>query len=243
MVRKIALVGAHGTGKTTLVNFITERLKERGIYVENTPEVPRKLCDLAKDPSFLRRGKNSILKQALILQAQVQVEIQKMSQPWTELLICDRAILDHWAYFAYLFGNTLKKENLFTLYEYFVSEYSRTYDKLFYIPIEFPPQDDGIRESDEVFQHCIDMTIIQILSKFCIPHVTIRGTVQERYRQIIEELSFLTDEKSLRNKFFLSLRNLDTRQSIFCQMGARGRQGGLGNPKVTAVAGSNCKLS
>lgn len=192
MTKRIALTGAHGVGKTTLAETAVQTLRAKGVAVSLTPEVPRVICDLAKDPVFFRRGNNTALKQALLLYGQTQIEYQK-SQQGSSILVCDRALLDHWAYTKHFFSEEFKNDGVLDLYEHFISDYCRSYNRLFYIPIEFPPLDDGTRESDEAFQRSIDEIILQFLSDNHLPYSTVTGSVEQRCQQIIGELESGTE--------------------------------------------------
>jgi nicotinamide riboside kinase len=178
-------------GKTTLANELSRRLPSKGYScVCLTPEVPRVICSLAADPTFFRRGKNNALKQILLLYGQLQYE--HFSSPKTDgVLICDRSVLDHWAYTKYFFAQEFEAGDVLALYETLVSEYCRSYSRLFYVPIEFPPSDDGTRESDVAFQAAIDDTISAFLTNHDIEYTTVAGTVDQRCSAIEREMHFL----------------------------------------------------
>jgi nicotinamide riboside kinase len=194
-VTKIALTGAHGVGKTTLANELCRRLDSSSLgSVSMTPEVPRVICSFANDPTFFRRGKNNSLKQALLLYGQLQYE--QFSSPKTNgVLICDRSVLDHWAYTKYFFADEFTSAGVLDLFEALVASYCQSYDRLFYVPIEFPPVDDGTRESDAAFQSAIDFTISAFLETHKIPHIRVAGTVTGRFSSVEAELKVLQQVK------------------------------------------------
>ncbi|HMK18189.1 MAG TPA: ATP-binding protein [Chitinophagaceae bacterium] len=184
---KIALTGAHGVGKSTLANFLKQEITNKGKTVSITPEVPRLICEAVNDNEYFRRGNNSLLKQSLILMGQLVVE-EKLRKN-VEVQICDRTLFDHWAYSLSLFGNEIITGNYTGVYEKFISEHCKSYDQIFYIPIEFKPLDDGVRESDEGFQIEIDGLIISLLKKYEINFETITGTIENRGKMILENLN------------------------------------------------------
>lgn len=190
-ITKIALTGAHGVGKTTLANELLRRLSGKGFgAVAVAPEAPREICSLAADPEFFRRGKNNALKQALLMYAQLQHE--HFSLPRQDgILICDRSVLDLWAYSKYLFRDEFRAGGVLEIYEALVAEYCRSYQCHFYIPAEFPPADDGVRESDSDFQVSIDRTIRDFLEKYALTHRKTSGTLDERCRIVEAELRAL----------------------------------------------------
>ncbi|HVB35058.1 MAG TPA: ATP-binding protein [Patescibacteria group bacterium] len=185
---KIALTGAHGVGKTTLANELLRRLSGKGFgVVAVAPEVPREICSLAADREFFRRGKNNPLKQALLMYAQLQHEHFSLPQE-DGVLICDRSVLDLWACSKYLFGDEFQDAGVRKLYEALVAQYCRSYRCHFYIPAEFPPPDDGVRESDSDFQASIDRTIREFLEKYAVAHRKTSGTLDERCAIVETEL-------------------------------------------------------
>lgn len=185
---KVTFVGAHGTGKTTLVKALSEHITLLGIRCSITPEVPRIVCENSGDPTFFRRGNNSLLKQTVLLVGQ---PIYESSTPAGDasVLLCDRAILDHWAYTRHSFMQELKSENILRPLDNLIAKHCRSYNFIFYVPIEFAPQDDGTRESDHEFQRAIDEEIRELLKTYKLAYHTINGTVPERVAQVMNVLN------------------------------------------------------
>ena len=185
---KIAIIGAHGVGKTTLANALRTRLAGRGFGVISVaPEIPREICSLASDPECFRRGENNALKQALLLFGQLQYE-QSFLPRENGVLICDRGVLDLWAYSRCLFAGEFQAAGVLEVYEALVAQCARTYRMHFYVPVEFPPSDDGTRESDADFQVAIDGTIGDLLAKYAVPYRKTQGSIDERCVLVETEL-------------------------------------------------------
>src|SRR5258706_8048942 len=86
---KVAFIGTHGVGKTTLCYDLAALLKRRGLNVDVVKEVAR------LSPLPINR-KTSLAAQTWILMTQVAEEIRSASQH--QVVICDRSVLDNYAY-------------------------------------------------------------------------------------------------------------------------------------------------
>ncbi|HYX72813.1 MAG TPA: ATP-binding protein [Nitrososphaera sp.] len=185
---KVTFVGAHGTGKTTLVNALAERINSLGLKCSVTPEVPRIICETAGDITYFRRDNNSLSKQILLLVGQPIYEVAAAAGGMA-VLLCDRAILDHWAYTRYLFMKELEDEQALSPLNNLIAKHCQSYDFIFYVPIEFAPLDDGTREGDQDFQNAIDAQIRELLKMYGLTYHTISGTVSERVAQVMKVLN------------------------------------------------------
>lgn len=183
---KIALTGAHGTGKSTLAKVLKEEINKAHLIASITPEVPRLICAIVNDKEYFRRENNSLLKQSLILIGQLIIEEQ--SKKNVNIQICDRTLFDHWAYSLSLFRKEIQEGDYIEIYEKFISDHCKSYDKIFYLPIEFKPLDDGIRESDENFQFEIDNLIVELYNKHDIQYQKITGSIENRCEIILQTI-------------------------------------------------------
>jgi predicted ATPase len=182
---KLALTGAHGTGKTTLSRFLGEKTFA-GHRVAYCREVPRVIIEQARDDEFFRRTNNSPLRQSLIFLYQLIEEVKQAEN--VEFLICDRTLVDHLAYSAVLFPaetSTVEYRVMLEAVRAWISEY----DAIFKLPIEFPAEDDGVREADAKFQGEIDKKIDELYLSFGIAPLVVRGSVEQRAEQIKQSLS------------------------------------------------------
>ena len=55
-----------------------------------------------------------------------------------------------------------------------------------YFPIEFPVVDDGVRSTDEDYRKQIDNLIHDTLDGLGLGYLTVTGTPEERFRQILD---------------------------------------------------------
>lgn len=140
---KIAFIGSHGVGKTTLCYDLAARLKRQDRAVDLVKEVARR-CPLP-----INRD-TTLSAQAWILHTQIADEIAAAAQ--NDVVICDRSVLDNYAYLVNLAGRL-------PAYDALVREWVATYDALFKVPIVDPPSFDGQRDVSQTFQRDIDGVI------------------------------------------------------------------------------------
>ena len=141
---KVALVGTHGVGKTTVAYELGGAIKRRGCTVELLTEIARE-CPFALNDRASREAHQWIIAR------QVQLEIEK--RPRAEVLICDRSVLDNFAYYARLYGTTGEQAEALLSY---CRAWMKTYDLLVRLPVTHTLTSDGFRSTDEGFQRQID---------------------------------------------------------------------------------------
>jgi len=146
---KIAFIGTHGTGKTTLAYSVTGELKRLGKNATMVTEVARK-CPLPINE------KGSINSQLWIMSAQIAEEVEA-DHKFTHV-VCDRSILDSFAYGIY---SSCDNELLKKLFEYWIT----SYDILFKVPMFYDLIDDGFRSTSKEFQQKVDSIISDLLKK------------------------------------------------------------------------------
>ncbi len=147
---KIAFIGSHGVGKTTLCYDVAGRLKRQDRVVDLVMEVARR-CPLP-----INRD-TTLTAQAWILHTQIADEIAAAAGGG--IVICDRSVLDNYAYLVYQAGRR-------PAYDTLVRDWLQTYDHLFKVPIVDPPTFDGKRDLSEGFQRDIDRTIDDLAAEF-----------------------------------------------------------------------------
>jgi nicotinamide riboside kinase len=159
---KIAFIGSHGVGKTTLCFDLAAALKRLDMSVDLVKEVAR-ACPLPINQQ------TTALAQEWILHTQVAREIEAAAR--FEAIVCDRAVLDNYAYLVNAEG---RRSDL----EPFVRRWTGTYQLLVKVPIIAPPSYDGTRDVSVDFQRQIDRGIDQLLATMRISCLRLRP--QER---------------------------------------------------------------
>lgn len=147
---KIAFVGTHGVGKTTLCFDLASQLKRLDLGVEIVKEVARR-CPL---PINERTTPDA---QAWILHTQIAEELEAAAS--YEVVVCDRSVLDNYAYLVARGGRLPELDSL-------VESWIRGYDALFKVPVLEAPSFDGTRAVSRSFQMEIDDTIDQLVTAF-----------------------------------------------------------------------------
>jgi nicotinamide riboside kinase len=141
---KIAFIGSHGVGKTTLCYGLAARLKRRDVGVEVVHEVAR------RSPLPINQ-ETSVAAQSWILHTQIAEEL--VAQARYPVVICDRSVLDNYVYLLLAAG---RQEGPERLVEYWI----RGYDLLIHVPIVETLSPDGIRSADPGFQQAVDERLL-----------------------------------------------------------------------------------
>ncbi len=147
---KLAFVGTHGVGKTTLCFDLASQLKRLDLGVEIVKEVARR-CPLPINED------TTLDAQAWILHTQIAEELEASAR--YEAVICDRSVLDNYAYLVARVGRRPDLDEL-------VGSWIRGYNALFKVPVVGAPSYDGMRAVSRTFQMEIDVTIDRLLREF-----------------------------------------------------------------------------
>ncbi len=151
---KVAFIGTHGVGKTTLCYDLAATLKRQNVNVDIVKEVAR----LSPLPI---NQKTSLEAQTWIFMTQIAEEIRSGSQH--DVVVCDRAVLDNYAYMMFAFGRQKPIER-------FMHHWMKSYDLLFKVPLTGEVSADGVRDTDDFFVRSIDHLVDTLLAERSIPH-------------------------------------------------------------------------
>lgn len=150
---KVAFIGSHGVGKTTLCYGLAAGLKARDVTLEVVREVAR------RSPLPINQT-TSVASQAWILHTQIAEELA--ADTGNGVVICDRSVLDNYVYLLVAAGLQEPLEPL-------VDHWMTTYDLLLHVPIIEAPSADGIRALDPAFQRAIDNRLLNELKRRGLP--------------------------------------------------------------------------
>jgi predicted ATPase len=170
-VAKIAFIGTHGVGKTTLCYDLGAALKRRGFNVDIVKEVAR----LSPLPI---NQKTSLEAQLWILSTQIAEEIR--SGAHHEVVVCDRSVLDNYAYLVFAAGRQRWLEPL-------VNRWMKGYDVLFKVPMAGRPSADGVRDTNEFFMRAIDRLVDELLAERNLSHERLREDGRGAWADAVRE--------------------------------------------------------
>ena len=168
---KLAFIGTHGVGKTTLCYDLGAVLKKRGLHVDLVKEVAR------LSPLPINR-KTSLEAQMWILTTQIAEEIRSAAHH--EVVVCDRSVLDNYAYLVFATGRQRWLEPL-------VNRWMKSYDLIFKVPIAGNASADGIRDTDEFFMRQIDRLVDELVEERGLPCERLPGGHREGWAEIVKE--------------------------------------------------------
>ena len=156
---KLALIGTHAVGKTTLAYTVCALLQQAGEQVELVAEVARR-CPLPVNESTTREA------QLWILHTQIAAELEASHRAPCGL--CDRSVLDNYCYLVNKFGRQPHLED-------WLAKWVAGYDLLVGVPLvreaiysegfRQPVLADGFRSTDRAFQQRIDALVKELLTE------------------------------------------------------------------------------
>lgn len=156
---KVAAIGTHGTGKTTLIKRIGE-LTELPVIHERARSVAR---DWGYTPATVPEER--------ALEYQLEVIMQQVGAETAYHkcgFVSDRSVIDNLAYLSSRLPEGATPFNNGTYRQHFSYANMRMehYDMLLYIPVMFPLPDDGERHTDLGYQKVIDETVRKLVRDF-----------------------------------------------------------------------------
>lgn len=182
---KVAFIGSHGVGKTTLCFELASVLKEHRVNVDIVKEVARQ-CPLP-----INRN-TSLEAQTWILTTQIAEEIRATSQ--NAFVVCDRSVLDNYAYMICACGRQLALEPM-------IESWFGTYDLLFKVPVSSASvvPDDGVRDTELDFRQRIDRLVDALIEEKRVPCERLdfeRGAWIDQVRTVLQRRKVITAEGS-----------------------------------------------
>ena len=169
MIKRIALVGASSTGKTTVYELLKNKLPKYEFVNESTRTVG--------SYGFPINEKGTDATQLAIS----CFHLEALLQPYNQVL--DRCFMDVVVYTRFM--DNASEET----WKYIDATWNRIkheYTHYIYFPIEFDSVDDGVRSVNEKWRRDIDAEFKDILEGVRQPYLTITGSPMQRVEQILK---------------------------------------------------------
>lgn len=171
---KVAFIGSHGVGKTTLCYGLAARLKARDVVLEVVHEVARR-CPLPINEE------TGVASESWILHTQIAEEVVATHR--YPVVLCDRSALDN---YVYLLLATGPREGLDLLVDYWM----RSYDLLVHVPVAGALTADGFRTIDPEFQKAVDERLVRELMARDLKVYELDPAQRESWLDHVEQLVF-----------------------------------------------------
>jgi nicotinamide riboside kinase len=168
MIKRIALVGASSTGKTTVYELLKGKLPKYEFVNESTRSVAKYGFPI---------NENGTSETQLAISS---FHLEALLKPGN--IIFDRGYLDLLVYSRYM--NEISVE----AYNYIEATWNRVkneYTHYIYFPIEFKSVDDGVRSVNEEWRKAIDEEFQLLLDGVRKPYLTVTGSPLQRVEQIL----------------------------------------------------------
>lgn len=178
---KIALIGTHGTGKTTLMNKVVE---EYDIF-NDMQDAFSDAGALYKDKLLEILDKNN-LQLYFFARHLYRVSIN-------DNFISDRSVLDALCYARYEFENGNLSSSMYEFLEEKSFELLRDYDCLFWLRPEFDLVGEDKRPEDKFYQKAIDEIFESYIYYKLDQNILVKqlsGSVEERFSEISSYIDY-----------------------------------------------------
>lgn len=169
MIKRIALVGASSTGKTTVYELLKNKLPKYEFVNESTRTVG--------SYGFPINEKGTDATQLAIS----SFHLEALLQPYN--LVLDRCYMDLVVYSHFM--ESIEEQTL----RYIEDTWNRIkgeYTHYVYFPIEFDSVDDGVRSVNEDWRKKVDGLFQDVLEDVRQPYLTITGSPMQRVEQILK---------------------------------------------------------
>ena len=167
MIKRVALVGASSTGKTTVYELLKNKLTDYKFINESTRTVKRY--------GFPINEEGTSETQLAISNFHLEALLTPNN------LLLDRGYIDLIVYTRHMDVSPFTRNYIEDTFERVYKEYTH----YIYFPIEFAAVDDGERSVNEKWRKTIDEEFQNILGDLDQPYLTVTGSPLQRVEQIL----------------------------------------------------------
>lgn len=192
---RIALIGSHNTGKTTVFEMLKQNKDLAHYYF--APEPTYEIVDY----DFKINAESTDCSQLAMLSIYMENILPQNS-------IQDRCILDNYVYALYLYRKGIISNNVVKFIWKKVLNHVKEYDCFFYFPIKFPLQDNNFRSMNKEFQEEIDKIFRYVLftlkEKFQLDNIYfLEGDSKQRLEMILNVITNKLSYKQMKVTYTL----------------------------------------
>ncbi|MBI1973366.1 AAA family ATPase [Candidatus Micrarchaeota archaeon] len=180
---KLAIIGTHGTGKTSLAHAVMSALKEAGINAGMTQEQVRN-CPI----KIGTENEKNVKAELWIICRQIADEVEKSAAH--DVVVCDRSVLDTLAYYTWMLERDSKLAESDVVADRaahkLVDEWLSSYNHFFYVQrSESTLVPDGFRSTSPEWQREIDDIVLRLMREKGIAAVTIPLAPNHKRAEIV----------------------------------------------------------
>ena len=169
---KIGMMGAHGTGKTSMAEAMVNS-PAFGQF-RTVPSTARQIKAYGYPINREATELSQILVPLLRIVDEAEAFTDKHNRLYKQGIISDRTLVDSLAYTMYQNANVWESGELIEHVTYRLTRmYMNTYAVLLYFPIYWDNVDDGVRDPDEQYRREIDNNIKTILELLGVEYLTV----------------------------------------------------------------------
>ncbi len=179
---KIAISGAAGTGKSTLIQRLTN---EMGIAI--VPEYSRLILrnhNISKPHQYPEELGGGLGFQSEVINRKHVSEAEKIDMSIS--YVGDRSLLDCGAYTLFFYGQNEKQAEVMEMVDFTIDWSKNIYDMIFLRPFDFRHviEDDGFRSLKLGYHQAIYSLILGMLVEHQIPYTPMPYDLDEAFKMI-----------------------------------------------------------
>lgn len=194
---KIGMMGAHGTGKTSMAQAMLDGPFSQFSLV---PSTARQIKAYGYPINREATELSQILVPLLRMVDEAEAYTDRRNRLYKQGLISDRTLVDSLAYTMYQNTNVWDNGALIEHVTFRLAKmHINTYGILLYFPIYWNNVDDGVRDPDEQYRREIDNNIKTLLEVLDIRYYTVPNVAPEIRAEWLVQKLYQADEENAKH--------------------------------------------